>query len=118
MGRNRTWLDHGMLYDFKGWLVMNGWKLVQPVGKYEVLRARHELRNRPLIIWDRTSGGCGYSIDMRDEKIYRVYQEVREAMGKPHIHSVSDLGETYERDKREEPIVTFQCTNSFRVCLW
>ena len=26
MSKTRTWLSHGMLYEFKGWLVMNGWK--------------------------------------------------------------------------------------------
>lgn len=63
MSKNRTWLSHGMLYEFKGWLVMNGWKLEKPVGKYEVLRARHYLKERPLLVYNRTSGGVGHGRD-------------------------------------------------------
>lgn len=83
MSKNRTWLSHGMLYEFKGWLVMNGWKLEKPVGKYEVLRARHYLKERPLLVYNRTSGGCGYSIDMRDKDVFEEYHEYRENLGKP-----------------------------------
>lgn len=25
MSKNRTWLSHGMLYEFKGWLAGNEW---------------------------------------------------------------------------------------------
>lgn len=94
MSKNRTWLSHGMLYEFKGWLVMNGWKLEKPVGKYEVLRARHYLKERPLLVYNRTSGGCGYSIDMRDKDVFEEYHEYRENLGKPSIHAVPQLMET------------------------
>ena len=55
-----------MLEDLKAYLVQSGWTVEQPVGAYEVLRARRPGYPRPLLIHDRTSGGCGYSIDNRD----------------------------------------------------
>lgn len=117
MSKNRMWLSHGMLYEFKGWLVMNGWKLEKPVGKYEVLRARHYLKERPLLVYNRTSGGCGYSIDMRDKDVFEEYHEYRENLGKPSIHAVPQLMETYERDVKEDPVVIFECARAYSVPL-
>ena len=64
--KNRITVRHGMLRDLKAYLMQSGWILEQLVGQYEVLRARRKGYPRPLIIYDRTSGGCGYSIDERD----------------------------------------------------
>ena len=36
---------------------------------------------RPLLIYDRTSGGCGYSIDERDIKVYQGWQRNRHRRG-------------------------------------
>lgn len=38
--KNRTTVEHGMLPDLESYLVRSGWTLEEPVGQYEVLRAR------------------------------------------------------------------------------
>lgn len=79
--KNRITVRHGMLEDMKEYLRQSGWKLEEPVGKYEVLRARKNDYPRPLLIHDRTSGGCGYSIDERDAKIYAGWKRSRKRRG-------------------------------------
>ena len=73
--KNRITVRHGMLRDLKAYLTQSGWKLESPIGQYEVLRARRKGYPRPLIIYDRTSGGCGYSIDERDMKVFQGWQK-------------------------------------------
>lgn len=68
--KNRTTVRHGMLPDLAAYLSQSGWKVESPKGEYEVFRARLTGRPQPLIIHDRSSGGCGYSIDERDAKVY------------------------------------------------
>ena len=75
--KNRITVRHGMLRDLKAYLTQSGWILETPIGQYEVLRARRKGYPRPLIIYDRTSGGCGYSIDERDMKVYQGWQRSR-----------------------------------------
>lgn len=81
--KNRTTVQHGMLPDLKAYLIQSGWTLEQPVGTYEVLRARLPGYPRPLLIHDRTSGGCGYSIDERDAKVYSGWKKNRRNRGLP-----------------------------------
>ena len=81
--KNRTTVEHGMLPDLEAYLVMSGWKLEYPVGAYEVLRARRPGCPRPLLIHDRTTGGCGYSIDERDMKVYVGWKKNRRKRGLP-----------------------------------
>ena len=78
--KNRTTVKHGMLSDLKQYLTQSGWKIEQPVGQYEVLRARLPGRERPLLVHIRDRG-CGFSIDERDEKIYRGWQRNRRRRG-------------------------------------
>jgi len=78
--KNRRNLKHGMLPDFKEYLVRNGWSVEDTKGKYEVLRARKKGYPRPLLVHDRERG-CGYSIDERDIKIYEQYGKDRESRG-------------------------------------
>lgn len=47
----------------------------------EVLRARRPGYPRPLLVHDRSSGGCGYSIDERDLKVYRGWKRNRANRG-------------------------------------
>ncbi|MDL2318089.1 hypothetical protein LJC74_03215 [Eubacteriales bacterium OttesenSCG-928-A19] len=75
--KNHLTVRHGMLEDLAQYLKNSGWKLEKPVGAYEVLRARNPNRPRPLLVHDRTSGGCGYSIDERDAKIYSGWKKNR-----------------------------------------
>lgn len=79
--KNRITVRHGMLGDLADYLKRSGWKLEEPVGEYEVLRARLPGRQRPLLIHDRTSGGCGYSIDERDIKVYQGWKRNRRKRG-------------------------------------
>lgn len=66
-----------MLPDLESYLTRSGWTLEEPVGQYEVLRARRPGYPRPLLIHDRTTGGCGYSIDERDMKVYAGWKKNR-----------------------------------------
>ena len=79
--KNRMTVKHGMLTDLKQYLIKSGWKLEEPKGEFEVLRARRPDYPRPLLIYDRTTGGCGYSIDERDMKVYRGWQRNRRKRG-------------------------------------
>ena len=79
--KNRMTVRHGMLGDLKEYLAKSGWKLEEPKGEYEVLRARREGYPRPLLIHNRTSGGCGYSIDERDMKVYKGWKRNRRKRG-------------------------------------
>lgn len=79
--KNRTIVRHGMLPDLKAYLVQSGWTLETPVGAYEVLRARRPGYPRPLLAHDRSTGGCGYSIDERDLKVYRGWKRNRANRG-------------------------------------
>ena len=78
--KNRRALKHGMLPDFKEYLERTGWKLEEPKGKYEVLRARKEDYPRPILVHDRERG-CGYSVDERELDIYKQYSKDRERRG-------------------------------------
>lgn len=88
--KNRTTVQHGMLPDLKAYLVQSGWTVEQPVGAYEVLRARRPGYPRPLLIHDRTSGGCGYSIDERDMKVYKGWLRNRRKRGLPNFATAEE----------------------------
>lgn len=81
--KNRTTVQHGTLYDLKAYLVRSGWTLEPPVGAYEVLRARRPDYPRPLLVHNRSTGGCGYSIDERDLKVYAGWKKNRRKRGLP-----------------------------------
>lgn len=79
--KNRTTVRHGMLADLEEYLKKSGWKIEPPVGTYEVLRARLKGRPRPLLVHDRASCGCGYSIDERDMSVYKGWKRNRNKRG-------------------------------------
>lgn len=79
--KNHMTVHHGLLADLTAYLIKSGWQIEKPVGKYEVLRARRPDYPRPLLIHDRTSGGCGYSIDERDLKVYQGWKRNRRKRG-------------------------------------
>ena len=81
--KNRTTVRHGMLKDLMDYLVRSGWKLHETKGEYEVLRATRKGYDRPLLVHDRASGGCGYSIDERDAKVYAGWKKNRKQRGLP-----------------------------------
>ena len=79
--KNRTTVKHGMLNDLEDYLRKSGWVIEKPVGKYEVLRARKNGYPRPLLVHDKSSGGCGYSIDERDLPVFKGWQKNRRKRG-------------------------------------
>lgn len=82
--KNRITVRRGMLADLRTYLVNSGWKLEEPKGEYEVLRARKPGYPRPLLVHARDfdkNGGCGYSIDERDTKIYNGWIRNRKKRG-------------------------------------
>ena len=93
--KNRITVRHGMLGDLRDYLSRTGWTIEEPVGVYEVLRARKNGYPRPLLIHNRTSGGCGYSIDERDMKVYNRWRNDRRKRG------ISPDWPTQEEEQRE-----------------
>lgn len=81
--KNRVTVQHGMLDDLIEYLTKSGWSIETPIGEYEVLRARKNGYPRPLLVHNRTSGGCGYSIDERDLKIFQGWKKNRRKRGLP-----------------------------------
>lgn len=79
--KNRTTVRHGMLPDLEAYLQQSGWRIEEPVGAYEVLRARNAKYPRPLLVYDRAENGCGYSIDERDIKVYNDWRHNRRKRG-------------------------------------
>ena len=88
--KNRTAAEHCMLPGLEAYLLRSGWKLESPVGAYGVLRARRPGYPRPLLIHDRTTGGCGYSIDERDMKVYAGWKKNRRKRGLPSGATVEE----------------------------
>jgi len=63
--KDRITVRHGMLGDLRQYLIQSGWTIEAPVGEFEVLRARRKGYPRPLLVYNRSGHGCGYSIDER-----------------------------------------------------
>ena len=63
---NRHMLHISKLEDFKDWLVKDGWKIEEPKGIYEVLRARNAGRKNPLIVYTKADAKEHLSIMDRD----------------------------------------------------
>lgn len=65
--KNRLTVRHGMLSDLRAYLKQSGWKIEEPVGEYEVLRARNPNYPRPLLVHNGIEGSmlvkcsvCGF----------------------------------------------------------
>lgn len=48
---NRQTLHKSRLKAFAQWLVYDGWKIEEPKGEYEVLRATKKNKKKPLLIY-------------------------------------------------------------------
>ncbi len=79
--KNRVTVKHGMLPDLKQYLRTSGWFIEPCKGEYEVLRATKPGYPRPLLVYNRTSRGCGYSIDERDINVYKGWKKNRRKRG-------------------------------------
>lgn len=93
--KNRITVRHGMLNDLEDYLRKSGWTIEKPVGKFEVLRARKNGYPRPILIYDRSSGGCGYSIDERDMPIFKAWKKNRRKRGLDDEHPSAEETKTY-----------------------
>lgn len=98
--KNRITVRHGMLGDLESYLEKSGWKIENPIGDFEVLRARRVGYPRPLLIHNRTSGGCGYSIDERDLKVYQGWKKNRKKRGLD-----PDFPSTEEENQEREDVI-------------
>lgn len=75
---NRNTLAVTKLEDFTVWLVSDGWRVQEPKGLYEVLRATKEGRKHPLIVYWRNDTNCGkelvhYTVADRDSGVVGAY---------------------------------------------
>lgn len=70
---NRHTLHISKLEDFKKWLVKDGWKIEEPKGVYEVLRARKQGRQNPLIVYTKADAKEHLSIMDRDSGIVGAF---------------------------------------------
>ena len=70
-------LHHKHLDDFRAYLIGKGWVIEDTKGMFEVLRAKHPDRKRPLIIYTKLDAKEHYSVDDRDWKILNDFLRVR-----------------------------------------
>ena len=75
---NRNTLSANQVEKFKAYLVADGWKLQEPKGDYEVLRATKEGKRYPLIVYERLNTTAGkdivhYTLLDRDVGIVRAF---------------------------------------------
>ena len=83
---NRSSICPQNIEDFKGYLLSKGYAIHDPVGFYEVLRATHEKRKHPLIVYKRLSSNGGgelvhYSCLDRDMPVVRDFFRSRNQKG-------------------------------------
>ena len=70
---NRYTLHISKLEDFKKWLVKDGWEIEEPKGIYEVLRARKQGRQNPLIVYTKADAKEHLSIMDRDSGVIGAF---------------------------------------------
>lgn len=104
--KNRTTVEHGMLPDLKSYLLRSGWALEEPIGEYEVLRARKKDYPRPLLIHDRSTGGCGYSVDERDMKVYVGWKKNRRKRGLPAEATIEERKQYWKSPEKERRLIS------------
>lgn len=79
---DRRTLHINKLEDFKKWLVNDGWRIEEPKGIYEVLRARKPGRKHLLLIYKKDSAKEHLSYLDRDEGVIRAF--LRDKKGEPN----------------------------------
>ncbi len=98
---NRHTLHISKLEDFKKWIVKEGWEIEEPKGIYEVLRARKQGRQNPIIVYTRADAKEHLSIMDRDSGVIGAFlRDCRKPKtNSDRIRSMSDeeLAEFLER---------------------
>lgn len=80
---NKHTLHRTHLPSFSKWLETNGWKVLEPKGYYEVLRAVHPHRRHPLLVYTQLRDPQHYTVRDRDMPVvWRFLKERREQNGK------------------------------------
>ena len=94
---NRHMLHISKLEDFKDWLVKDGWKIEEPKGIYEVLRARNAGRKNPLIVYTKADAKEHLSLMDRDSGVVGAFlRDCKKSMtNADRIHSMN-IEETAE----------------------
>ena len=72
----RHTLHISKLEAFRGWLAKDGWEIEKPKGDYEVLRARKQGRQNPLIVYTKSYSKEHLSVMDRDKGV--VYAFLRD----------------------------------------
>jgi len=67
----RNILHKSKLEDFKNWLIKEGWKIEEPIGEYEVFRAR--TNKRIIIFYDKLYSKEHYTVPANCTDIVRKY---------------------------------------------
>lgn len=75
---NRCILHRNHLDTFKEWLKNDGWEIEDTKGLYEILRARKEGRQHPLIIFEKIDAKQHYSVMDRDVQVVKDYLAKKE----------------------------------------
>ena len=70
---NRHTLHISKLEDFKKWLVKDGWGIEETKDIYEVLRARKQGRQNPLIIYTKADAKEHLSVMDRDSDVVGAF---------------------------------------------
>lgn len=70
---DRRTLHISKLIDFKIWLAENGWKIEEPKGIYEVLRARKPGRQHLLMVYKKDSAKEHLSFLDRDAGVIQEF---------------------------------------------
>lgn len=70
---DRSRLHISKLEDFKLWLEKEGWKIEQPKGIWEVLRARKEGRQFPLIVFKKMNAKEHLSVSEKDIGVLNAF---------------------------------------------
>ena len=70
---NRHTLHISKLEDFKNWLVKEGWEIEEPNGIYEVLRARKQGRQNPIIVYTQADAKEHLSVMDRDSGVVGAF---------------------------------------------
>lgn len=102
----RALLHKNKLNTLKYWLVRNGWKVHEPKGEYEVLRATRKKRLHPLIVYDKLNSKEHLSVQDRDVAV--IKQFIRESRGDSKSTSGNVLKTNSKQDLFKKGSVTIE----------
>lgn len=102
---DRSRLHINKLEDFMKWLIKDGWKFEEPEGTWEVLRARKEGRQNPLIVYTKMNAKEHLSVMDRDSGVIGAY--LRDCKEKDDVRIMERLT-TYKTECNREMICRYE----------